>query len=156
MPILNLAVSVFTAEQISEYQTLVRNLKREWSNPEATKEQIAEAEAKKNGKWATMKPVDMIPAINALFEAAWTSGGITLEQKNTDSPNPGYIMKYFNDKDDAEIGGHWNTVSGGDELKACTMKLFGTDGAMSFSQFKASTTFYGQYAMPILAEESKK
>ena len=86
-----------------------------------------------------MKPEDMQPAINTLLEAAWTSGGITLEQKNTDAAEAGFIEKYFHALDDKEVGGHWNTVSGGDELRAYTLKLFGTDGAMSFEQFKAST-----------------
>ena len=66
-------------------------MKREWSNPSATKEQIAEAEAKKNGKWGLMKPEEIQPAINTLLEAAWTSGGITLEQKNTDAAEAGFV-----------------------------------------------------------------
>jgi hypothetical protein len=84
------------------------------------------------------------------LEAAWTSGGITLEQKNTDAAEAGFIENYFHAKEDEEVGGHWNTVSGGDEFKAYNLKLFGTDGAMSFEQFKASSMFYGKYAMGIL------
>jgi hypothetical protein len=35
-----------------------------------------------------------------MLEAAWTSGGITLEQKNTDAAEAGFIEKYFNALDD--------------------------------------------------------
>jgi hypothetical protein len=103
-----------------------------------------------------MKPDEIWQTVNTLWEDSWKSGGITLEQKNTDAAEAGFIEKYFHALDDQEIGGHWNYVSGNDELKAYTLKLFGTDGAMSFEQFKAASSFYGQYAMPILDEESKK
>jgi hypothetical protein len=33
-----------------------------------------------------MKPAEIMPAINAMLEAGWTSGGITIEQKSTDAP----------------------------------------------------------------------
>ena len=99
-------------EQIAELQTIARNVKREWSNPEMTKDQITEAETKKDGEWKTMKPAEIMPAIDAMLEAGWTSAGITLEQTSSDA---GYT-KYFHDKDDAEMGGHWNIVSGKEEL----------------------------------------
>ena len=55
-----------------------------------------------------MKPAEIMPAINAMLEAGWTSGGITIEQKSTDAPEEYWYKKYFNDKDDADMGGHWN------------------------------------------------
>jgi hypothetical protein len=47
-----------------------------------------------------MKPEEIMPALNTMFEAAWTSGGITLEQKNTDAAEAGFIEKYFHALDD--------------------------------------------------------
>ena len=76
-----------------------------------------------------------MPAINAMLEAGWTSSGITLEQTSSDAA-AGYT-KYFHDKDDAEMGGHWNIVSGKEELGEFMKKTFFTDGAQSFSQFEA-------------------
>ena len=55
-----------------------------------------------------MKPDEMQQEITALLTAGWTSGGITIEQKSTDAPEEYWYKKYFNDKDDADMGGHWN------------------------------------------------
>ena len=52
----------------------------------------------------------IMPAINDIMEAGWTSGGITIEQKSTDAPEVDWYVKYFHDKDDAEMGGHWNVT----------------------------------------------
>ena len=38
---------------------------------------------------------EVMPAVNAMLEDAWTSGGITLEQKSTDASEEGWIAKYF-------------------------------------------------------------
>jgi hypothetical protein len=55
-----------------------------------------------------MKPDEMQQEITALLTAGWTSGGMTIEQKSTDAPEEYWWVKYFHDKDDAEMGGHWN------------------------------------------------
>ena len=82
-----------------------------------------------------MNQKEMKQAIIDLLAAAWISGGLTLEQKSTDSADPNWITKYFNEKDDADLGGHWNVVSGGTEWRAFMLKTFGADGALTFPQF---------------------
>ena len=51
------------------------------------------------------------------------------------------------------MGGHWNFVSGGAELSAFCNKAFGTDGALTFPQFKAWSNVYGRLVMPLLAPQ---
>ena len=55
-----------------------------------------------------MNEEEMQQEITALLTAGWTSGGMTIEQKSTDAPEEYWWVKYFQDKDDAEMGGHWN------------------------------------------------
>ena len=78
-----------------------------------------------------------MPAVEAMLVSAWTSCGITLEQTTADMENEMALYQYFWDKDDAEMGGHWNMVSGTDKLYTFLGTHFRTDGYMSFSQFKA-------------------